>query len=209
MNATPSDETTVIQTYAHRSEAEIAKSYLQDNGIESFVAADDVHVPLQMTEGARLFAMESDSARAIDLLSNAGLDAQGFIPRDTAEDVEDEDSYAEDSENVRPVGKRRTRNSYVVATTVVALMIVLMFFVPWRLESSGEILWAPFYRTPISHSTTFQELGSVRADYEEGRVAVGILIFQLVAVGSAGWVADVVTSAIRAENDSELEKDPT
>jgi hypothetical protein len=75
-----SQETTVLQTYANSSDAEIARSFLRDNGIESFVSADDVHVSIQFSGGARLIVMESDSERAYELLRTAGLDSEGFLP---------------------------------------------------------------------------------------------------------------------------------
>jgi hypothetical protein len=49
MNNALFEETTVLASFASRHDAEIAAARLESDGIESFIAADDVHPPLQMT----------------------------------------------------------------------------------------------------------------------------------------------------------------
>jgi hypothetical protein len=57
----------------NRHDAEVAKSFLEDQGISSFVAADDVHVPLQLSEGARLHVMSTRSDAALEALTDANM----------------------------------------------------------------------------------------------------------------------------------------
>jgi hypothetical protein len=67
------DTTTVLATYPARHYAEMARDCLSDNDIESYVAADDVHVQLQLTEGVRLLVMQSQAQNARAVLEDARL----------------------------------------------------------------------------------------------------------------------------------------
>jgi hypothetical protein len=51
----------------------MARDFLSDHNIESFVVADDVHVPLQLVEGARLHVMQSQAENARAALEDARL----------------------------------------------------------------------------------------------------------------------------------------
>lgn len=51
----------------------MARDLLGDHGIKAFVAADDVHPPLQMTEGARLLVMAADAWTAHEVLDDAEM----------------------------------------------------------------------------------------------------------------------------------------
>jgi len=74
MTQDPSSEhTAVVANYPARHYAEIAKDFLGDQGIDAFVTGDDVHVPVQMTEGVRVFVMESRAKEAYEALEGAGL----------------------------------------------------------------------------------------------------------------------------------------
>ena len=87
MTQTPSSENTaVVATYPARHYAEIAKDFLIDQGIDSFVTGDDVHVPLQLTEGVRVFVMESRATEAYEALEGAGL-----LPDSIMEDPQSDD----------------------------------------------------------------------------------------------------------------------
>jgi hypothetical protein len=66
-------KTTVVATYTARHYADMARDYLEDNEIPSYVSADDVHVPLQLTEGARLIVMEREVDAARTLLREASM----------------------------------------------------------------------------------------------------------------------------------------
>lgn len=87
----PSENTEVVATYPARHYAEMAMDFLSDHGIDAFIVADDVHVPLQLTEGARLRVMESKVPAAYAALERAGL-----LPESIAEDTESGDDGAEE-----------------------------------------------------------------------------------------------------------------
>lgn len=73
MTVQPSDQTTVVAVYSARHYAEMARDLLDDVGIHAFVSADDVHVPLQLTEGVRLIVLEREAKTAHDALAEAKL----------------------------------------------------------------------------------------------------------------------------------------
>jgi hypothetical protein len=57
------ERTTVIATYSSRRDAEIARDRLEDERIESFVAADDaggMHPQLQQTQGVDLVVLDDE-----------------------------------------------------------------------------------------------------------------------------------------------------
>ena len=61
-----------IKTYAHKAEAELVKSLLENNGIKAMVSADDCggmrpHL-LWSTGGAKLLVKEKDVKKALDKL---------------------------------------------------------------------------------------------------------------------------------------------
>lgn len=68
-----SEETSVVATYSSRQDAEAALSYLSDHGIRAFVTADDVHPPLQITEGSRVRVMSRDYDAAREALHYADM----------------------------------------------------------------------------------------------------------------------------------------
>lgn len=86
MPAAASENTVVLAVYSARHYAEMAKNYLADQKIDAFVAADDVHVPMQMTEGARLLVLESHARAAREALEVADL-----LPEDIAADDDAEE----------------------------------------------------------------------------------------------------------------------
>lgn len=78
----------------------------------------------------------------------------------------------------------------VVGTTVIALFVAALFYVPWRIESSGDLQWAPFYRNPAVGRSTMTDYG-IESRYIElkGRPIVGLYLLQLAAIGGIGFVA--------------------
>lgn len=83
-NQRTSEETVVVATYSSRHDAETAKSFLSDQGITAFVTADDVHPPLQITEGSRVRVMSRDLPAAREALNDAkmlpGSDSEAAAP---------------------------------------------------------------------------------------------------------------------------------
>ena len=64
-----------------------------------------------------------------------------------------------------------------------------------RIESSEEIEWAPAYRPPVTHARSYAEgTGGSRYIYEEGEIAFGILVLEVLAIGVVGGVAFVFSS---------------
>lgn len=62
------EETVVIATYSNRQDAEVDKARLNDQNVSSFVVADDVHPPLQLTEGVELRILTHEARRAHEIL---------------------------------------------------------------------------------------------------------------------------------------------
>ena len=116
---------------------------------------------------------------------------------------EDEEVGPSDYQEEERASKANPKRKTVVATAAATLVVVLLFFIPWRIDYTDEITWAPIYRPPISHATTFQELGSARVHYETGEVAFGILALQVLGVVAAGWIASVVAGAVGGDNSVE------
>lgn len=77
MPATPApEETTILATYPNRRNAEVARDYLDDAGIRSFVRADDaggMHPQLQRAHGVKLVGMRGVAPRAREMLAEAHL----------------------------------------------------------------------------------------------------------------------------------------
>lgn len=82
------------------------------------------------------------------------------------------------------------RQNTVVATTIVGLVLILVFLCPWRIESSGEIAWSPIYQPPLSYVRSYDtdrgRLGSSRIEGTEAHIAFGILALEVLAVGAVG-----------------------
>jgi hypothetical protein len=97
------------------------------------------------------------------------------------------------------------RQNTVVATTVVSLLLVLVYLCPWRAQTSGEIQWSPIYQPPISYTRTYDPeygtQGGSRMESDEAQIAYGILGLELLAVGAAGAALYVVTAS-STENES-------
>jgi hypothetical protein len=82
------------------------------------------------------------------------------------------------------------RQRTVLATSVVALLVGALFFVPWQREDSDEIYWSPFYRAPITVESTlrgsvaYNELSRVK-----GRPMFILYVVQLAGIAGTGLVA--------------------
>lgn len=75
------------------------------------------------------------------------------------------------------------KQSFVVATGVAFLIIATVFFVPWRLASTGEIKWSPIYRQPMSYiSTNDRDPGDSRYVYDKADIAAGILLLEVFGI---------------------------
>lgn len=75
-NARSSEESAVIATFSTRRDAEVAKDYLDDEGIQTFVSSDDaggMHPQMQRPHGVKLVGMSSIAPEAREMLEQAGL----------------------------------------------------------------------------------------------------------------------------------------
>jgi len=75
-DARDTEETTVLATYSERRTAEMARDYLSDADIRTFVSSDDaggMHPQMQRPHGVKLVSMRGTAQRARSLLDDAGL----------------------------------------------------------------------------------------------------------------------------------------
>jgi len=75
-NVPDSEETTILATYVTRRDAEMARDYLEEAGVRTFVRADDaggLHPQLQRPHGVQLVGMSGATQRARALLDEADL----------------------------------------------------------------------------------------------------------------------------------------
>ena len=114
------EETTVVATYSNRHDAEVAKSFLEDHGISSFVVADDVHPPIQLTGGVRLFVMSSEGRSARRALVDA--DMAGDQPVERKDDTREHLTGHADNGLSKPA--RATSWVYITIFLLVTLAVV-------------------------------------------------------------------------------------
>lgn len=94
------------------------------------------------------------------------------------------------------------KQNLVFAVTTVALLVAALFYIPWRIEPSGTLRWAPAYRPPMMYTVTYEDDVAIsRYVYNEGRIAFGVLAFQLLCIGGAG--ALLYIAAGQEEADAE------
>jgi len=77
------DEAVVAATFQNRVLAEMAAQLLVQEGIESFILADDAggaYPPLQAVGGVRLLVDARDAARAREILEDAPLMEEELAP---------------------------------------------------------------------------------------------------------------------------------
>lgn len=90
------------------------------------------------------------------------------------------------------------RQNTVVATMIAGLILVLVFFCPWRVESSDDIEWSPIYQPPISYVRSYDDArgryGGYRLEAEDAHIAVDILALELLAIGIVGGVFYMVSA---------------
>ena len=85
-------KTICVKTFANREGAEIAKSMLEAHEIKALVYADDtgVYGQLSTAGGVRLFVLEEDADRAVELLQDTQgeqVSHEGTVGNSTEQDV--------------------------------------------------------------------------------------------------------------------------
>lgn len=87
--------------------------------------------------------------------------------------------------------KQRT----VLGVATVALIIAIIFFVPWRVESMHAVKWAPIYRAPITYYPSFENNRIVdRYIYENGHIAAGLYVLEILVIIVVGGVAYTISA---------------
>ena len=82
------------------------------------------------------------------------------------------------------------RQRAITGTAAIALIVAALFYVPWRIESTGDLKWAPFYRNPVmERSTLFTESVDTRFVRLKGRPVYRLYALQLIAIGFVGATA--------------------
>ena len=89
----------------------------------------------------------------------------------------------------------------VLGTSAIALLVAALFYVPWRIESTGDLKWAPFYRNPVvERSTLIGETIDSQFIRLKGRPVYGLYLLQLLTIGATGAF---VYRFVRDRDDSE------
>lgn len=82
------------------------------------------------------------------------------------------------------------RQNTVVATVIAGLLLLTVYFCPWRVQTTGEITWSPIYQTPISHVQSHDDRRSNQGrswlEYEDAKIAVDLLLLQVLVLGAVG-----------------------
>jgi hypothetical protein len=75
----------------------------------------------------------------------------------------------------------------IAGTTVIALIVAALFYIPWRVEVTGDLTWAPFYRNPImGRSSRITGAIETRLVELKGRPVWALYAVQLALIGSVG-----------------------
>lgn len=112
------EESAVVAAYATRHDAEIARSYLNDRGIDALVSADDVHTVVQFTQGARLVVLANDAEASLAALRDAKL-----LPEDVGAGP-DLTGDADDGAGGRHLVVSTTAWIYIIVSALVAVLVV-------------------------------------------------------------------------------------
>lgn len=135
-------KTTVIATFSHRHDAEIASDRLQRADIRSFISADDaggMHPHLQQTHGVKLLVLDRSARKARSILevedllsgpsdaSSAAADAPrsetSASPTEGPTDPEDAESPG--SYQAREAGVSGAKVVFTVAVIILVLALLI------------------------------------------------------------------------------------
>lgn len=197
MTAQHSDAQAVVARFAARHEAEIARSYLADHGIEAFILGDDAHAPLAFADSVRLVVMQREAEEACRRLEEVASISDAL-----AEGADwGEDQFGREPEDIDPKQAKKAgqRRELAVATTACALIVAVLSFIPWRLEHTGELVWSPFYRGPFPHTTLFD----AHMQSESAQIAFGIFVLQMLSIIAVGWTTSVLVGTVWSRDRGE------
>lgn len=117
-NLLSSEETAVVEIYSTRRDATIALEYLNDEGLDAFISADDaggLHPQLQQTHGVKLLMLATDAAKAREKLRMAHL--LNFEPDPVSSDAMSQD----ENQKVSWVG-----NAFLILAALAIAIMLLM-----------------------------------------------------------------------------------
>ena len=118
-NGRDTEETTILATYLTRRDAEMARDYLADADIRTFVSSDDaggMHPQMQRPNGVKLLDMSGTAQRARSLLEEASLLPEGDEEWEAAGSAPESDRWASTVYNA------------VLLLGALAIMFVLLMF---------------------------------------------------------------------------------
>lgn len=122
-NTDASDETTILATYTTRRDADMARDYLEEEGIRTFVRADDaggMHPQLQRPHGVELVGMSGSAERAHGLLEDAGL-----LPRE-GERAETREARSEEDPGGPTFSLARTAGALGLLVLLILLVLLML-----------------------------------------------------------------------------------
>ena len=128
-NDLAAEETTIVATYTTRRDAEMAQSRLEDEGIRTFITADDaggMHPQLQRPHGVKLVVLDRAAQYAHEVLAEAGL-----LPQTREEDPSDADAPMDDA-GAENLTFSIDRQSTVITAVLVVLVILAVLSVALR-----------------------------------------------------------------------------
>ena len=124
MSSDPSsEETTVFAIYSTRRDAELARDYLQDANIETFVRTDDaggMYPQLQRPHGVKLVGLRPDAQDAYEALNAADL-----LP-EPVEETEQEDSSGASPE---PEDLTMSPSGMAGVLGLAAVVLIVLYYV--------------------------------------------------------------------------------
>ncbi len=132
-NARSSEESTVIATYSTRRDAEVAKDYLSDEGIQTFVSTDDaggMHPQMQRPHGVKLVGMSSIAPEAREMLEEVGLlpsSGEADPPEDRPRQDQEEELTSSTDRSTFKTGFSVLMAIFIIG--VVGAVLGLLFFV--------------------------------------------------------------------------------
>jgi hypothetical protein len=116
------DETTVFAIYSTRRDAEVAKEYLRDANIETFVQADDaggMHPQMQRPHGVKLVGMRSAAQDAYEALADADL-----LP----ETIEDRPDLSEERQDDEAASLTFSMGGTAGTLGIAAIVLIVLYF---------------------------------------------------------------------------------
>lgn len=118
------EKTTVVATFSHRHDAEIAGDRLQRAQIRSFISADDAggtHPHLQQTHGVKLLVLDRKAREARSI-----LEAEDLVSGPSDDTATDADPPRRDSSRPHEAREAGISGPKVVLTVAVVILVLAL-----------------------------------------------------------------------------------